>query len=119
MDPGFPPDADPRPWERAGAVRRDCAPHRGNWLVLLATVALVLGVLTCCLILTGLVAAPLAMAVDGVALADLERMRAGAMDPRGPALAEKARTLSARAMFAGAAGLPYGVGALVVLLDRL
>jgi hypothetical protein len=29
---------EPRPWERPGAVRRDCEPHRGDWLQLRALV---------------------------------------------------------------------------------
>jgi hypothetical protein len=34
------PDAgDPRPWERWGAARRDCAPHRGDVLLMLTWVA--------------------------------------------------------------------------------
>src|SRR5262249_7276236 len=35
---GLEPKADERPWEGPGAVRRDCAPHRGSWFVLLASV---------------------------------------------------------------------------------
>jgi hypothetical protein len=41
-DPAPQPDpaADPHPWESWGTARRDCAPHRGNWLLLLARLAL-------------------------------------------------------------------------------
>ena len=72
-----------RPWERWGAVRRDCRPHRGPLLVLLATVALVLGLSSLGLVVTGWAAVPLAWVVDWLAQRDLERMTAGTMDPNG------------------------------------
>src|SRR5262249_10530030 len=45
-----PDDADPRPWERPGAVRRDCEPDRGQTLLLLGCSALVLGVVGLCIL---------------------------------------------------------------------
>jgi hypothetical protein len=36
--------ADPRPWERPGAVRKDAAPHRGRLLRGLANASLACGV---------------------------------------------------------------------------
>jgi hypothetical protein len=61
-----PDPADPRPWERWGAARRDCAPHRGN-VLLLAWTAWVLGLSSFCLGVTGWAAVPLAWAVHGLA----------------------------------------------------
>ena len=59
-----PDSANPRPWVRWGTARRDCAPHRGNVLLLLAWVAWVLGLSTFCLVATGWAAVPLAWGVD-------------------------------------------------------
>ena len=65
-------DADfPRPWERWGAARRDCVPHRGNVLQLLAWVAWALGLSSFCLVVTGWAVLPLAWAVDRLAQRDL------------------------------------------------
>jgi hypothetical protein len=58
--------------ERWGAARRDCAPHRGNVLLLLAWTAWALGLPSFCLVVTGWAALPLAWAVDWLAQRDLE-----------------------------------------------
>jgi hypothetical protein len=41
-----PEPADDRPWERPGAVRRDCKPHRGRLLVVLVTASELFSVLS-------------------------------------------------------------------------
>ncbi len=43
VPPAEPEDA--RPWEAPGAVRRDVAPHRGNWLRALGSLALAFSLL--------------------------------------------------------------------------
>src|SRR5262249_7709442 len=83
-------EADVRPWELAGAIRRDCEPHRGHRLVVLGTVSLVCGILAFCLFLPGFVGLPLGLAVRGMANRDLELMRQGLMDRTGWKAVEKA-----------------------------
>jgi len=46
---GAGPASDDRPWERPGAVRRDCQPHRAPLLLALADASLLLGALSLCL----------------------------------------------------------------------
>jgi hypothetical protein len=100
------PDArDPHPWEQPGAVRRDCAPHRGNVLLLLARVALAIGALSFCLGPFGVVAVPLALAVQKMARRDWVKMCTGATDPGGIEQTEAALRLSALACGVGFVGL--------------
>jgi hypothetical protein len=84
-------EAEERPWELAGYVRRDCEPHRGDQLHLFGSISLGLGLLSLCVLLPGLVALPLAAVVWVVADRDLARMDAGQLDPRG-----EGKTLTAR-----------------------
>jgi hypothetical protein len=85
--PDEPREVDDRPWERPGALRRDCEPHRGGLLLVLGEVSLVLSLLSACGGVTAVVGVPLGMAVLLLASQDLKVMRAGLMDPRGePAL---------------------------------
>ncbi len=81
----------PRPWEQPGGVRRDCEPHRANWLLVLAAVALALGLSTFCLVVTGFIAMPVAAAVGRLAARDLDEMQAGRMDPQGRRMTSLAR----------------------------
>jgi hypothetical protein len=97
-----------RPWERRGAVRRDCVPHRGNVLRLLGGVALACGGLAWCLAVPALIGLPLGIAVWVIGQRDFDRMRAGTMDPQG-----RAPTL--QAMDWGIAGALSCFGALFVL----
>jgi len=90
-DPGHQLDAEPRPWELPGAVRRDCEPHRGKLLVGLGVVIVLLGLGSCGCAPIGLVTLPLALGVWRLASADLARMDTGLMDPGGRRLAEQAR----------------------------
>jgi hypothetical protein len=53
--------------------------------VLLATVALLLGLSSFCLVVTGWITVALGWAVEWLAQRDLERVTAGMRDPRGTA----------------------------------
>jgi hypothetical protein len=79
-------DEEVPPWEARGLLRRDCAPHRGNVLVLLGSVALVCGFAAICLGVPGLLGLPFGLGVYALGQRDLEQMKAGHMDPRGQAL---------------------------------
>ena len=72
-----------RPWERAGAVRRDREPHRGRMLSLLATVAFCLGVMALPCGPLGLPGLGLGLYVRSAARRDLRKMDEGVMDPDG------------------------------------
>jgi hypothetical protein len=76
-------DLDERPWEQPGCVRRDCEPHRGHVLALLARTVLLCGVASYCVIVPGVVSLPLGMTVLAMARRDLKKMRAGLMEPSG------------------------------------
>jgi len=108
------PDGGDRPWERPGAVRRDCAPHRGRLLGVLGGLALVCAALSTALLclvppplgLEGFVPSWLSgVALGGVVFAlgrrDLQRMAAGRMDPEGEAATEGARNLAFVALVVG------------------
>jgi hypothetical protein len=104
MDPtprrpaGGPGAEDGRPWERPGAVRRDCEPHRGTWLLALADAGLLVGALA--LALGFLAPLGVALGVTAWALAshDLGQMRSGLMDPAGREAAARARTRAGAAV---------------------
>src|SRR5436305_1471581 len=85
-DPG-----DARPWERPGAVRRDRAPHRGNWLMLLATLAVLLGVSSVLVLVTGWPGSLLGVLVRHLADHDLAAMQEGRVAPEGRAEMKAAR----------------------------
>ena len=72
-------------------MRRDVAPHRGDWLRALATAALVCGLLSLCTGVAALAAVPLSVAAYELARRDLAQMRAGLLDPAGEGDAEEAR----------------------------
>jgi hypothetical protein len=90
-------DADslPRPWERPGARRRDCDPHRGLLLLILAHASLVCGYLGCVLLFPVIPGIILGTVGYMLARADQERMRLGLMDHNGMKEAQKAELLSA------------------------
>jgi hypothetical protein len=83
---GTEPDEEVPPWEARGQIRRDCAPHRGSVLVLLGSGALVCGMLAVCLIVPGLFGLPFGLVIYVLSQRDLERMKAGTMDPDGRTL---------------------------------
>jgi hypothetical protein len=73
--------------------RRDCEPHRGNWLLALGNVCMTLGALSLCLCGTGgVLAVPLGVVVWVLARNDLARMARGEVDPGGRRETENART---------------------------
>jgi hypothetical protein len=78
-------DRDDRPWERPGAVRRDCEPHRGQTLEVLGTVSLACGALSLFMGLPALLGLPLGAAVLWLSSCDLTMMEAGRMNPAGKA----------------------------------
>jgi hypothetical protein len=112
------PEDDARPWESPGALRRDCEPHRGPALLLLASGAAGTCGLACPLGLGAIVhlaqdprdpatpviavvtaacaaaAAALAVGVWRAAGRDLALMRAGRKDPGGRRLTAWARRLA-------------------------
>src|SRR5262249_48288872 len=114
-------DGDPRPWEEAGVVRRDCEIHRGPALFALALGALAFGVLGNCLglpVLWSTLPPPLvapfllpALALSGGVLwgarRDLARMRQGILDPAG-------RDLTLAAATVAACQIALGLGVLAV-----
>jgi hypothetical protein len=85
-------EEDARPWERPGAVRRDCEAHRGTWLLALADAALLVGALSLALGFLAPLGLALGVTAWGLSSHDLGRMRAGLMDPAGQEAAARART---------------------------
>ena len=75
--------ADDRPWERRGAVRRDCESHRGGLLLTLGDASLLLGALSLPLGFLALMGLGLGVAAWALASRDLRRMQARVMDPGG------------------------------------
>jgi len=84
------PDDEP-PWERTGAQRRDCEPHRGWLLHGLGIASVVCSFLTLCLWAPALVGVALGASVWVMAGRDLARMDAGAMDTSGRHTTQEAR----------------------------
>ena len=99
-------EADDRPWERPGAVRRDCEPHRGDVLLLLGYVSYVLAFASCFGGIAALLALPLGVVVAALAARDLMEMRQRHMDPAGSESLHEARLWAA---FAVAFSLATGV----------
>jgi hypothetical protein len=104
------PEEDERPWERPGATRRDCEPHRGRLLKRLAGTALILGILSWLCPPCALAAVPLGALASGLARRDLTWMRKGLMDRR-------AEWTTHQAQADGKAGLV--LGAVMLLLWSL
>jgi hypothetical protein len=94
---------DLEPWQQPGAVPRDVEPHRGPRLLLLANAALLSGLLAVCL--PGALVPAFVLGVSGYWLAgkDLEKMRAGFLDPSGRTTACRARQRSLWGLFLGLA----------------
>jgi hypothetical protein len=144
-DVPFDDDDDlPRPWEEPGAVRRDCAPHRGRPLLFLGRAAFACGLVClvmtvpCCFTLPGaafayrrplrvsllmtaasslpcLFAWVLAVAARKLARRDLARMEAGLMDPAGRGDTEGARAWAAWGWFLALPGTLLALSALAAL----
>jgi hypothetical protein len=127
LPPAFEPLADPTaadeagvpPWERPGAVRRDCEPHRAGFLKAIAVAGLVgaaLGIVLFGLLCAGASPSPLLPALAVLYSAacfpcsvyatvagqtDLGLMRAGRMDPAGWRGTEIAQACGLAGAFAG------------------
>ncbi len=114
IDPDPQPDpGEPRPWEAAGRVRRDCEPHRGKPLYVAAIVTVVLGNLQ-----LGVFGLPMAVAVYVLARGDLGKIRAGLLDPAGRRETEFARSLAFAGILVNALMLLAGAVLLAALLFR-
>jgi hypothetical protein len=109
----------PRPWERPGAVRRDCEPHRGQLLRVLGAVSLVCGILSLMLAVSGVIGLPLAVAVLVLSGRDLARMRRGLLDPAGRVETERAWVLALEGLVLSVVGpLIHGVLVLWLMAHR-
>jgi hypothetical protein len=64
-------------------MRRDCTPHRGNWLLLMTSVALVCGGAAFLFAVPAILGIPLGVVTVDMARRDLGRMAEGSLDPRG------------------------------------
>jgi hypothetical protein len=111
-------EEDDRPWERPGALRRDCLPHRGEALRALALVGLVCSVLSLGLWAPGLLGLVLGTAAWALAHRDLARMRGRLMDPAGRSLTELALDRGMRAALLGLFTLLVWGAVLAVVLWR-
>jgi hypothetical protein len=89
-----PPEADDRPWERPGAVRRDCKPHRGEFLRSLGMFSMVWGILAVCTPWAAPVPWLTGIPVWIMASRDLAAMRAGLKDPNGRVLTLAGRSFA-------------------------
>jgi hypothetical protein len=98
---------DGRPWERPGAVRRDCAPHRGGLLLALGDASLLLGALSLALGFLAVTGLCVGAAAWALAARDLRWMRARVMDPAG-------RSRTARARARAGAGVALSLYAVVL-----
>jgi hypothetical protein len=85
------------PWQLPGVVRRDCEPHRGELLGRLSLVTTWLAAAGALLVVPGLIALAMAVAIRVMARHDLALMRLGGMDPAGE---DDTRQAGGEAMFA-------------------
>jgi hypothetical protein len=91
-------EEDDRPWQKPGAVRRDCEPHRGEFLLTLGKISWALAWASLCTVISGLIADLLGVVVLLQVRHDLKRMKAGQMDPAGQSDARRARDYALRGM---------------------
>jgi hypothetical protein len=77
------PEDDDRPWEQPGSTRRDCAPHRGDLLLLLGKIGILCGFASLCLGFASIPGLGIAVLVWAMARHDLILMRVGLMDRAG------------------------------------
>jgi hypothetical protein len=111
-------DEDDRPWERRGAVRRDCEPHRAALLAALGGASLVVGGCFGCIPATGFLALPAALLTFDLARRDLMEMRAGRMDPAGEGQTRRAQYRAGVAVLFGGFNILVTVGLLASLFLR-
>lgn len=121
MDTPDQPEAHLPPWEQPGAVRRDCEPHRGDFLAWLSIASSICGAPPSCIYWPPLslfahapsvIGLPLGILVFVLARRDLARMRCGLMDPAGQRSTNSAR-------IAALVGVVLNAIALVGLLRML
>ena len=91
-------------WEHWICPPRRRTPQRDNLPAMPATVTLVFGLSSFCLVVTGWAAALLVWAVDWLAQSDLEKIRAGRMGPNGWLEARRAQELADYACVLGFVG---------------
>ncbi|HEV3261733.1 MAG TPA: hypothetical protein VG013_33090 [Gemmataceae bacterium] len=79
-------EEDERPWDREGAIRRDCEPHRGTLVMVLGIISVAVSPLTVC----GLFSIPFAITALSLGVSswvmgrgDLRKMNQRSMDPQG------------------------------------
>jgi hypothetical protein len=76
-------EKDSRPWERPGALRRDCESHRGGLIWFLGTVSSILDCLGFCSGFTAVPALALGITAWCMARRDLDKMDLGLMERDG------------------------------------
>ena len=106
------------PWERPGAVRRDCEPHRGPLLLWLGGAGWVCGLTSLGLVAPAFLGLALGLTTQVLARRDLAKMEAGLMDPEGAGLVRKASGYGAVGALLSLVGLLTPVCAAVLLLAR-
>ena len=110
-------DEPDRPWERPGAVRRDCEPHRAALIDSLGIVALVFGMFGF-LVLPAILSLPLGICTWVMARRDLKEMRAGLMAPEGIRRTDEGRIFAIIGIGLATSYL-LGVGALYIIGETL
>jgi hypothetical protein len=95
------PEGGERPWERPGALRRDCEPHRARLIMALGGLAGLCALLMCLVGVTAPLAIGLGLAAWLMGRRDLARMRKGLMDPVGRWYTERGRSLGLSAAILG------------------
>ena len=106
---------DINPWDRSGAVRRDCQGDRGQLLLSLADTALLLGALSLCLGFPSLMALILGVAAWVVSCRDQRMMRNRLMDSDGWITTGTARSRALAGAFLGLYGATLWVCFLAVI----
>jgi hypothetical protein len=110
-------EVEDRPWERQGCVRRDCDPHRGHLLVLLAEISCWCGLLSFCLVFPSVLGVLTGVAAWVMASRDLGRMRLGQMDVRGRLPTQHAKSCAAYGVVFNVLGTSL-VGCLIAAIVR-
>jgi hypothetical protein len=105
-----------RPWEQPGCVRRDCEPDRGHFLQFLAIVSMIFAAFSICSFVPALVAVPLGIVAMRMASRDLERMKAGLLDPNGFQLTERAERNAGLSLVVSMSAFLIWLGVLVAVL---
>lgn len=103
-----------RPWEESGRVRRDCEPHRAEFLSLLGVVALLLSALAMLVWPLIILALPLCITLFVLTTSDLQQIDAGLVDPLGRQGTRDARLWAIAGMVLNIGGL-LGAGLMLLL----